>query len=88
MESFWGTFRHWRQDGHSHQSHPHVVYVHFTTYPGFPNCNLYDSCFLDEYETLYESQEEKPDLEPLREFRSWDFGCRRNFHDITVTLSH
>ena len=34
MESFWGTFRHWRQDGHSHQSHPHVVYVHFTSYPG------------------------------------------------------
>ena len=59
MESLWCALRHWRTNGHCYQSHSHVVHVHFLSYTRLSYYHLHDPCFLDEYEAVHFSGEEK-----------------------------
>ena len=60
MAGFWRLRRHWQQTGYRHFAHPHVVHVHFFSYPWLSYYCLHGAGFLDEHETLHPGCKKKP----------------------------
>ena len=59
MAGIRGTFCHWRQNGYRYQQDPNVVHVHVPADAGLSYRYIYDPGILDEYEAVYQSEEEK-----------------------------
>ena len=53
MAGIWGMLGHRGANRRSYITHQALVYLHLLPYPGLTAHRLYDSCFLDEPETVY-----------------------------------
>jgi len=53
MAGIWSSLCHRRKNGDCDQPHPNVVHVYFFANAGLSYNYLYDTCVLDEYETVY-----------------------------------
>jgi hypothetical protein len=53
MEGLWRMYSYWRKTGCSIATHQAVVHLHFIHDIRLPSYHLYDTGFLDEYETIH-----------------------------------
>ena len=66
MECLWRLYRYRQPYGYCYQPHPPVFYIHIPDNNGIPDYYLFDIGFLEKYEKVCESGEEKSVVLPVK----------------------